>query len=318
MALTPQEEALVRQLIDQQAAILSLAGNESTITSKLGATKVNLSDLSSASSVSNADLFLTRQGTLDKSSTASVLASYMAAALELSSLAPKASPIFTGNPTAPTAAQFDATNKIATMEAVQRALGNLSARYGVTVNTTLPASMAGGAVNINAPLGTVVTLPTASSVPSGGTLWFENDGNDVTIQRQVDDLISVGGENATSITLKAGETLFVESNTIGAWRVLSGSWQIRKYMPAVLATNGYQKLPGGLIIQWGVSSTMTGSPNATTTVIFPQPFPNSCASVVASSEGAGVSVSVGITTSQVLLTNSTAATSRARWFAAGY
>lgn len=67
MALSSTEEALVRQLLDQQAAILSLAGNEATITSKLGATKVTLSDLDSASSVGDTDLFLVRQGTSDKS-----------------------------------------------------------------------------------------------------------------------------------------------------------------------------------------------------------------------------------------------------------
>lgn len=67
MALTPTEEALVRQLLDQQAAILSLAVNEATITSKLAATKVTLSDLLAASEVGNTDLFLTRQGTSDKS-----------------------------------------------------------------------------------------------------------------------------------------------------------------------------------------------------------------------------------------------------------
>lgn len=73
MAFTPTEEALVRQLLDQQAAILSLAGNEATITSKLGATKVTLSDLLAASAVGDTDLFLTRQGTTDKSVTGAVL-----------------------------------------------------------------------------------------------------------------------------------------------------------------------------------------------------------------------------------------------------
>lgn len=75
MALTATEEALVRQLLDQQAAILSLAGNEATITSKLGATKVTLSDLVSASALQDSDLFLVRQGTNDKSSTGALLKS---------------------------------------------------------------------------------------------------------------------------------------------------------------------------------------------------------------------------------------------------
>ena len=55
MSLTAQEEALVRQLLDQQASLLSLAGNEATITSKLGATKVTLSDLVSASNIGDSD-----------------------------------------------------------------------------------------------------------------------------------------------------------------------------------------------------------------------------------------------------------------------
>ena len=77
MSLTVTEEALVRQLLDQQAAILSLAGNEATITSKLGATKVSLSDLSAATSLSDADLALVRQGLNDKSFAMSVLADYV-------------------------------------------------------------------------------------------------------------------------------------------------------------------------------------------------------------------------------------------------
>ncbi len=77
MALTASEEALVRQLLEQQAAILSLAGNESTITSKLGATKVTLADLASASSISELDLLLTRQGTTDRSATAERLKEYI-------------------------------------------------------------------------------------------------------------------------------------------------------------------------------------------------------------------------------------------------
>lgn len=77
MALTASEEALVRQLLGQQAAILSLAGNEATITSKLGATKVTLADLVAASTASGTDLLLTRQGTEDKSLTLALLSSFV-------------------------------------------------------------------------------------------------------------------------------------------------------------------------------------------------------------------------------------------------
>lgn len=69
MALTATEEAQARELIAQQAALLSLASNEVTITSKLGATKVNLSQLPAASALADTDVFLVRQGTEDKSVT---------------------------------------------------------------------------------------------------------------------------------------------------------------------------------------------------------------------------------------------------------
>lgn len=85
MALTAQEEALVRQLLDEQAAILSLAGSEATILSKLGATKVTLSGLTAASTVADADLLLMRQGTTDKSVSGTVLSAYTTGAVPAAS-----------------------------------------------------------------------------------------------------------------------------------------------------------------------------------------------------------------------------------------
>lgn len=67
MALTPTEEAQTRALIAQEAALLALAAEEPAIISNLGATDVSLSDLSSASSLADADLLLVRQGGTDKS-----------------------------------------------------------------------------------------------------------------------------------------------------------------------------------------------------------------------------------------------------------
>lgn len=78
MALTTTEEAQVRQLIDQNAALLSLASNEPTIISKLAAAKISLADLTAASALNDADLFLLRQGTQEKSLTGTLLKSYAA------------------------------------------------------------------------------------------------------------------------------------------------------------------------------------------------------------------------------------------------
>ena len=73
MALTPAQESQVLQLVAEQAALLSLADNEATIISKLGATKVNLSSLGSAVTFDDADIMLIRQGTTDLSIAGSVV-----------------------------------------------------------------------------------------------------------------------------------------------------------------------------------------------------------------------------------------------------
>jgi hypothetical protein len=77
MALSPTEEAQVRSLIAQNPALLNLAASESTIISKLGATKTNLSALSAATSLSDSDIALVRQGLSDKSFALSVLLDYV-------------------------------------------------------------------------------------------------------------------------------------------------------------------------------------------------------------------------------------------------
>jgi hypothetical protein len=132
MALTSAEEALVRELLAQQAALIALASNEATITSKLGAEKATLSDLAAASSVADGDLLLIRQGATDKSVTALTLGAPFRGddGLEaLVGLTPAADrfPFFTGTN----------SSALATITAAARALlddGNYS-----TMRTTLGA-----------------------------------------------------------------------------------------------------------------------------------------------------------------------------------
>lgn len=50
-----------------------------------------------------------------------------------------------------------------------------------------------------------------------------------------------------------------------------------------LAAQGYQKLPGGLIVQWGQNATVNG--NSYTAATFPIAFPNNCFTIVGQSVG---------------------------------
>jgi hypothetical protein len=71
------------------------------------------------------------------------------------------------------------------------------------------------------------------------------------------------------------------------------------------ATNGYQKLPGGLIIQWGTISSL--GDNVSETITFPLAFPTAVVSFVATAEGTSALSDVAyifrsLTTTNVIVT----------------
>lgn len=125
MALTAAEEALVRELIAENPELLSLAANEATIISKLGATKKNLSELAAALSLSDTDLAFVRQGSTDKSVALSVMRAFMATGVDLSGYLQKSGGSMTG------LLKFAAGANIASAANV-----NLAAATGNTVHIT--------------------------------------------------------------------------------------------------------------------------------------------------------------------------------------
>lgn len=71
MALTQTEEELLREFLEKRTALLSLASNEPTISSKLGGTIKTLDELDAVSDITDSDLMFFRQGIADRKSTAS-------------------------------------------------------------------------------------------------------------------------------------------------------------------------------------------------------------------------------------------------------
>lgn len=88
-----------------------------------------------------------------------------------------------------------------------------------------------------------------------------------------------------------------------------------------LTANGYQKLPGGLIMQWGaVAATQNGSGNAVIDTNFPIAFPTACLSFQATTTGAASidgEIVVSYNQTQFGIRNRNAAIT-ASWFAIGY
>ncbi|HDR9201027.1 TPA: hypothetical protein QDB48_002339 [Burkholderia vietnamiensis] len=193
------------------------------------------------------------------------------------------SPIFTGTPKGPTPPQFDNSTRFAPTEFVQRALGNFQAIGSVSNAITLTAADAGKAFTLNT--GASVVLPLFSSVKPGASFLFINTGPTLTISRQGNDLIfgpsaAQNGaltSNATGVTLQTGDWCMVTAMV--AWEVTAGSPLLtlnNGALGAVLNPVGYQKLPSGLIIQWGLISSINQS---FVTVAYPIAFPNGCLGV---------------------------------------
>jgi hypothetical protein len=88
-----------------------------------------------------------------------------------------------------------------------------------------------------------------------------------------------------------------------------------------LSTNGYQKLPGGLIMQWG---NVSPAINTTTTVTFPTAFPNACVSVQltilnsTTSDVYVMRVNQTPTTTDFVIRNSQGTSYFTYWLAIGY
>jgi hypothetical protein len=89
-----------------------------------------------------------------------------------------------------------------------------------------------------------------------------------------------------------------------------------------LASDGYQKFPSGLIIQWGTSASV--SPNSTTSVTFPIAFPNAVFSITTGANAAnsyadGTTNVVSKTTSGFVACNGDNANAfTCSWIAIGY
>ena len=177
-----------------------------------------------------------------------------------------------------TPAQFDNDASLATTEFVQRGLGSVSATTAITGATTLTAAYAGRVLQVSSAGPYTVTLPLASAVADGTVITLVSSASGlITIQRQGSDLIYPNmGTGVQSFTLSTGDTAIL-ARVNGVWGLIGGSAAMRKSsgdFGAVMDRPGYQRLPSGLIIQWG--TTGASSSSAGVTQNFVAPFPNVC------------------------------------------
>ncbi|WP_155836788.1 gp53-like domain-containing protein [Paraburkholderia mimosarum] len=197
-----------------------------------------------------------------------------------------------------TPAQFDNTAKLASTAFVQRALGNYSAQtLVVNGSIALTAAQAGQLIVVGGAAALTVTLPPIASIPAGAAFAFQNGNNPTVVGAAIiacagSDKFALNGQTYASVPLGGGDNLIAVSDG-GAWRVVGGSASLPYSAQFMLAGSGgtYQKLPSGLILQFGNGSAPAGG---VANVTLPIAFPNQALAVLAS--GASNSAQVYIAT----------------------
>lgn len=202
--------------------------------------------------------------------------------VDLTGYAPLASPAFTGNPTAPTPTQFDNSTKLATTAFAWRQGLHFQNSGGVTLtaNTTLTASQAGHWFETQAS-NLTITLPPLASFPPGMATYTFRAPLAFTLKANGSELIkSASGVSANTLSVASGECVTVVGNgSVYQWCVILGGFGSASFSKS-FGASGYQRIPGGLIIQWGLCA-----PGSVST--FPVTFPNGIYAIVFSNNKSG-------------------------------
>lgn len=196
-----------------------------------------------------------------------------------------------------TAPQFANDKKFATTEFVQRALGNFNSHVAIMSNWTLTAAEMGMSIQVG---DCAITLPSAASIPAGSAVNLLATGYGLLNVTGGASFVVGGGDGnvVTSWTLNRGDEAVCVSN--GTVWIVFGTTSLKQnsQFGASIAGSGYQKLPSGLIVQWGLNISST---SGVVVVTLPLSWPNgpllinATAAIVGSSVTATVSGGSGTT-----------------------
>ncbi|MEW6647178.1 MAG: hypothetical protein AB1450_08275 [Pseudomonadota bacterium] len=209
----------------------------------------------------------------------------------------------------------------------------------INSNTTLGPQHA-GLVLVDATSGNVtITLPAAATLAALGYEFRRTDtsASTVTIQRAGADTI----ESVTSIALVVRGRVRLVADGVSAWhrttlqiataaeaqaftqeKLLDGAMLAAALQGGnqSLAASGYQKLPGGVIFQWGTTGAISSAVGVVQT--FPIAFPSECLKVMMTLRGSPTqnytgSVVSKTTTGFTAWNYSTGGAGSYEWFAVG-
>ena len=166
---------------------------------------------------------------------------------------------------------FANDKSLATTEFVQRALGSYSGYVTLNATTALTAAHVGKIILPTA-AGTSLTLPPIAGLPAGSKIKFYGNQFGASILPP-SGVIAHNGVGRASITLGLYDAAEFTLTAASGWYCTGGSISLigSSVFDASLGSSGYQKLPSGLILQWGRSVIAGG---ASALITYPIAFPN--------------------------------------------
>ncbi|CAE6841840.1 hypothetical protein R69746_06960 [Paraburkholderia aspalathi] len=187
------------------------------------------------------------------------------------------SPIFTGTPKGPTSSQFDSSTNLATTAFAQGIGLRASGQYVVSATQLLSSSKMGQYLTFNTN-GVALTLPAANSVAQGvgfaGKVLPGVTG--CSLLTSGSDRFQSTASSSSAYGLSPGDNFLIVSDGVATWSLIiehtAAGFAALPAFGALLTGNGYQKLPGGLIFQWGYISYVGTGYNDIITL--PIAFPN--------------------------------------------
>lgn len=182
-----------------------------------------------------------------------------------------------------TPAQFDNSLKAATTAFVKSQGMQSNGMTAVTSTVALAVSDVGKSFVVQGAGGYNVTLPDVSTVPSGARIEIFG-GAAATLLPFGSQVFYTGfatGVTVSSLALTASDsiTLVAAPGASTPGWFISGELQLQysSQFAQSKGANGYYKTPGGMIVNYGITTT---SGSADVTVTFPLAFPNACRSIV--------------------------------------
>ncbi|WP_225933035.1 MULTISPECIES: phage tail protein [unclassified Pseudomonas] len=186
--------------------------------------------------------------------------------------------------------QFDNSQRPASTQFVQRALGNYSNVSVLSVNAKLTSQYFGRVLLLNSGVEFTVTLPPSNSGPTGSVISVRNVGsvNATLVPSGNDTFATIATRPQSGIIVPPGS--FVDLVLQGSSYFLSGTAALKlsAEFASNRAANGWKCDPSGLIEQWGVIPAIPAGGSAL--VSFPTAFSAGAIGYALASGGSGAGV----------------------------